>query len=89
MVFDAVSRAEPSSVFGPVERPPWSLQRPFFLVPGRWHNVPRRVRAMHLMPCQLGPYSHGLELLFITLKLHRFLGFYNTAFWIALLGMRD
>ena len=40
---------------GPVEAPPWSLQRPTGSLAGRWHGVPLRVRASHRIPCQFGP----------------------------------
>ena len=65
VVFDAAIRAVPSSVLEHVLRPPWNRQRPFCLVPGRWNSVPLRVRASHLVPCQLGRYSHGLTLLLV------------------------
>ena len=71
MAFDAASRARPSSVLGPVERPPWSLQRPLTLLPGRWHNVPRRVRASHFTPCQFWPYRCVIGLLFIIFTYQR------------------
>ena len=35
-------------VLGPVEAPPWSLQRPTGGLAGRLHGVPLRVRASHL-----------------------------------------
>jgi hypothetical protein len=82
-------RARPLLVLGPVEAPPWSLQRPTTSRAGRWHGVPLRVRASHRIPCQFGPYSHGLGLAFIMLNCHRFMGIYDTPCWIALLGMRD
>ena len=34
------------------------------------------------------PRSHGLGLVFIALNYHRFMGFYYTPSWMALLGMR-
>jgi len=37
-------RALPSAVFGPVDMPPWNLQRPFSSALA-WHGVPRRLRA--------------------------------------------
>ena len=55
VIFDAVRLAIPSSVRGPVERPPWNLHRPLVLLPGRWQYVPFRVRASHRVPCQFGP----------------------------------
>ena len=89
LILASVSRARPSLVLGPVEAPPGSLQRPTGSLAGRWHKVPRRVRASHRIPCQFGPYSHGLGLVFIVLNYHRFMGFYYTPYWMALLGMRD
>ena len=88
LILASVSRARPSLVLGPVLAPPWSLQRPTGSLAGRWHKVPRRVRASHRIPCQFGPYSHGLGLAFIVLNYHRFMGFYYTPSWMALLGMR-
>ncbi len=41
----ASERALPSAVRGPVERPPWSLHRPFASALQR-QFVPRRVRAL-------------------------------------------
>ena len=41
-------RARPLLVLGPVEAPPWSLERPKTSRAGRWHGVPLRVRASHL-----------------------------------------
>ena len=55
LILASVSRARPSLVLGPVEAPPWSLQRPTGSLAGRWHKVPRRVRASHRIPCQFGP----------------------------------
>ena len=55
LVLASVSRASPSLVLGPVLAPPWSLQRPTGSLAGRWHKVPRRVRASHRIPCQSGP----------------------------------
>ena len=36
LVLASVSRARPSLVLGPVEAPPWSLQRPTGSLAGRW-----------------------------------------------------
>ena len=55
LVLASVSRARPSLVLGPVEAPPWSLQRPTGSLAGRWHGVPLRVRASQRIPCQFGP----------------------------------
>lgn len=40
-------RSLPASDTGPVERPPWSLQRPLAIA-GAWHEPPARVFASHL-----------------------------------------
>ena len=51
----AVSRARPSSVFGPLLAPPWTRQRPTGCFAGAWQEVPRRVLA----PREYGPGQHG------------------------------
>jgi hypothetical protein len=69
LILDAIRRARPSSVVGPVELPPWSLQRPTGSLAGRWQAVPFRVRASHRWPGQLGPNCHGIpsfKLAFVT-----------------------
>jgi len=82
-------RALPSGVLGPVLKPPCSRQRALLASGSFWHAVPLRVLASHLRPCQSGPYLHGLGLAFIVLNYQRFMGFYYTPSWMALLGMRD
>jgi len=44
----------PSSVFGPVLSPPWSLQRPFGMA-GHWQGVPRRFFAPHPFALKKSP----------------------------------
>ena len=76
MVFDAASLAKPSVVFGPELAAPCKRHLPTGKRAGLWHRVPLLVLAKHFWPCQSGPNNQGLELLFITLKIQRFMGFY-------------
>ena len=53
--------SRPFSVLGPVDRPPWSLQRPFIGMSlilshtgGAWQSVPFRVLALHVPRLLLG-----------------------------------
>ena len=70
-----------SEVFAPVLAPPCSLQRPFFLLAGRWQPVPRRVFASHLCPGQSGPKRHSspiLTLPFVSINYTPSIGYYYT-----------
>ena len=90
VVRTAVSRARPSSVFGPVDLPPCREQRPLRLYAGLWQGVPLRVLAPHRWPGQSGPKRHGMpfsRLLFVMLKYPPHMGFYYTPFLIALRGL--
>jgi curved DNA-binding protein CbpA len=60
-------RARPSAVLGPVLAPPWSLQRPLFLLAGRRHAVPRRVFAPHRCPGQSVPNRHSIPMVTLSL----------------------
>ncbi len=68
----------PSVVLAPVDRPPCKLHLPLCLKAGRWHGVPFRVLAKHLLPGQLGPKRVGRpnsEICFATVKNTPFIGY--------------
>ena len=52
----------PSADFGPVDLPPCNRHRPFFLLAGRWHAVPRRVLAPYRWPGHSGPNPHTIPM---------------------------
>ena len=54
LILASVSRLRPSVALGPVEAPPWSLQRPTGSLAGHWHKAPRRYEPRTEYPASLG-----------------------------------